>query len=55
MVSSHEETESDDSSRTSSVLILRYSSSPFMSHNSSPDDKDSHRVEPYRYEPEALF
>ena len=51
-VSSHEETESDDSSRTSSVLSLRYSSSPFMSHNSS-SDKDSHRVEPYLYEPEA--
>ena len=52
-MSSHEETESDDSSRTSSVLSLRYSSSPFMNHNSSSDDEDSHRVEPYLYEPEA--
>ena len=47
-VSSHKETKSDYSSRISSVLSLRYSSSPFMSHNSS-DDEDSHRVEPYLY------
>ena len=47
------ETENDDSSRTSSILSLRYSSSPFESHNSSSDsDEDSHRVEPYLYEPE---
>ena len=43
VVSSHEETESDDSSWTSSIP------SPSMSHNSS-DDEDYHGVEPY---PEA--
>ena len=52
-VSSREETESDDSSRTSSVVSLHYSSSPFMSHSSCSDDEDLHRVEPYLYEPEA--
>ena len=51
-VSSHEETKSDDLSRTSSAVSFRLSSSSFMSHNSS-DDEDSHRVEPYLYEPEA--
>ena len=53
-VSSHDGTENDDSSRTSSILSLCYSSSPFVSHNSSSDDnEDSHRVEAYLYEPEA--
>ena len=55
-LSSHDETENDYSSRSSSVLSLRYSSSPFASHNSSSDDdgdSDSHRIEPYLYEPEA--
>lgn len=51
--SSYDEPENDDSSWTSSVLSLRYSSSLFESHNSSSDDEDSHRVEPYLYEPEA--
>ena len=50
-MSSHGETENDDSSRASSILSLRY---PFVSHNSSSDDdEDSHRVEPHLYEPEA--
>ena len=48
----------DDSSCASSVLSLRYSSSPFESHNSSSDrsshenSDDDGRVEPYLYEPE---
>ena len=51
--STSDEASSVDSSRTSSVLSLHYSSSPFESHNSTSDtDEDSHRVEPYLYEPE---
>ena len=51
--STTDEAGSKDSSRTSSVLSLCYSSSPFDSHNSTFDtDEDSHRVEPYLYEPE---
>ena len=46
----------NDSSCTSSVLSLPYSSSPFESHNSSSDchenSDDNGRVEPYLYEPE---
>lgn len=45
--------ESEVSSHTSSVLSLRYSSSPFASQsNTSDSEEDSHRVEPYLYEPE---
>ena len=40
-MSSHNKTE-NDLSRTSNILSLRYSSSPFMSHNSSSDNEDSH-------------
>ena len=51
--STTDEAESEDSSRSSSTLSLRYSSSPFDSCNSTSDaDEDSHRVEPYMYEPE---
>ena len=50
------EAENDDSSCASSVLSLRYSSSPFESHNSSSDSHENSdndgRVEPYQYEPE---
>ena len=53
-VSTANETENEESSPTSSVLILHYSSSSFESHNSSSDsDESSHRVEPYLYEPEG--
>ena len=53
-MSSHNVTENDDQSQTSSVPSLCYSSSPFVSHNSSSDDdEDSHRVESYLYESKA--
>ena len=50
--STTDEAESEGSSRSSSTLSLRYSSSPFESGNSTDADEDSHRVEPYMYEPE---
>ena len=47
------ESGTEDSSSRSSVLSLRYSSSPFVDHNSSSDsDEGSRRAEPYLYEPE---
>ena len=53
VISAADGTENEESSPASSVLSLRYSSSPFDSHNSSSDsDESSHKVQPYLYEPE---
>ena len=44
---------SEDSSQNGSVLSFRFSSFPFENYSSSSDsNEDSHRVEPYLYEPE---
>ena len=48
-------TEMESSSRSSSELSLRYSSSPFEGHSSSPqfeeDSGEERTIEPYMYEP----
>ena len=48
-----DQAENEHSDSGSSVLSLRYSSSPFQSRKSSSDAEECwHRVEPYSYEPE---
>ena len=51
--STTDQAENEHSDSGSSVLSLRYSSSPFGSRKSSSDTEDSwHRVEPYLHKPE---